>query len=235
MKRLFILRHGQASFFKADYDQLSPIGETQGQCCGRYLASQDTKFHKVFVGPRKRHLTTWEQLSETAAESQFAFPPMQIRPHLDELPAFELLQHGLPALLEQRPEFREGFNDNGTPGDPAVHAQAFRAILGVWTSGECVATGIETFDAFRNRITQEFYWAAEQIQPGENALIVTSGGPVSIAMQHAVGFANDKVIDTAFSVANASISSFQVEEDRFSLLEFNQTPHLEDKSLVTLV
>jgi broad specificity phosphatase PhoE len=235
MTRLFILRHGQASFFEADYDQLSSAGETQSQCCGHYFASQGTQIHQVFVGPRKRHLGTWKQLSETAAKSQFQLPSMKVRENLDELPAFELLQNGLPALLEQRPELREGFNENGTPRDPALHAQAFRAILGQWTKGESSTTGIETFEAFKGRITQEFLRAAALCNPGENALIVTSGGPVSIAMQHAVGFANDKVIDTAFSVANASISSFEVHENQFSLLDFNQTAHLKDQDLVTFV
>ena len=38
MSRLFVIRHGQASFLADDYDQLSPLGEEQGRALGAYWA-----------------------------------------------------------------------------------------------------------------------------------------------------------------------------------------------------
>ena len=41
MSVLTLVRHGQASFFAADYDRLSPAGEGQARHLGDYWARQD--------------------------------------------------------------------------------------------------------------------------------------------------------------------------------------------------
>ena len=56
MSNLFVVRHGQASFFAENYDQLSPIGETQSRRLGQYWAERNVTFDAVFCGPCQRHV-----------------------------------------------------------------------------------------------------------------------------------------------------------------------------------
>ena len=59
MAAIYLIRHGQASFGKADYDQLSDKGAQQSQHLGKFwrtLASPN----KVFTGDLLRHEQTLE-------------------------------------------------------------------------------------------------------------------------------------------------------------------------------
>ena len=54
MSVLTLIRHGQASFFDANYDQLSPVGERQMRALGEYWARRNLRFDEVCTGPRVR-------------------------------------------------------------------------------------------------------------------------------------------------------------------------------------
>src|SRR5438874_2093750 len=54
MSILTLIRHGQASFFDANYDQLSPVGERQMRALGEYWARRNLRFDEVYTGPRVR-------------------------------------------------------------------------------------------------------------------------------------------------------------------------------------
>ncbi len=50
MSRLFLIRHGQASFLSDNYDQLSETGESQAQALGEELTADNIVFDAVFCG-----------------------------------------------------------------------------------------------------------------------------------------------------------------------------------------
>ena len=54
MSVLTLVRHGQASFFDANYDQLSPLGERQMRVLGEYWARRGLRLDEVYTGPRIR-------------------------------------------------------------------------------------------------------------------------------------------------------------------------------------
>ena len=62
-------------------------------------------------------------------------------------------------------------------------------------------------------------------------LAVTSGGPMAAAAGYALGLDDLKTMEQSWMVSNGSFSEFLVsrtaEEDRFSMLTFNATPHLD--------
>ncbi|NBR82040.1 MAG: histidine phosphatase family protein, partial [Betaproteobacteria bacterium] len=55
MGTLTLVRHGQASFGAANYDQLSTVGELQSARLGAYLAQQSLRFDAVYHGSLQRH------------------------------------------------------------------------------------------------------------------------------------------------------------------------------------
>ncbi|MCB1660687.1 MAG: histidine phosphatase family protein, partial [Pseudomonadales bacterium] len=58
MAAIYLVRHGQASFGAADYDQLSVRGEQQAQLLGQWLKDCHLPVQKVYLGQAKRHLQT---------------------------------------------------------------------------------------------------------------------------------------------------------------------------------
>ena len=71
---------------------------------------------------------------------------------------------------------------------------------------------------------------------GRTVIIFTSGGPISAAMQLALGISDEQTLRIAWQIVNASITKFVYNEERISLAAFNQTAHLDlerDASLMT--
>jgi len=58
MSRLFLVRHGQASFLERNYDKLSAKGEEQARILGKYWAGLNLGFDRVYSGPRVRQRET---------------------------------------------------------------------------------------------------------------------------------------------------------------------------------
>src|SRR6185436_3297349 len=51
MSLLFLVRHGQASFDRDDYDQLSPQGVEQARLLGIHWTELNLIFDHIYVGP----------------------------------------------------------------------------------------------------------------------------------------------------------------------------------------
>ena len=62
MTSIYLVRHGQASFGKKDYDNLSEIGEKQSFLLGEHFKKLKLNFDKIYVGTLKRQIQTSEQI-----------------------------------------------------------------------------------------------------------------------------------------------------------------------------
>ena len=60
MPVIYLIRHGQASFGKEDYDQLSEMGWEQSRILGRALQNQDLGVPRSICGTMRRHVETAE-------------------------------------------------------------------------------------------------------------------------------------------------------------------------------
>lgn len=62
MSAIYIIRHGQASFGKENYDRLSDLGVRQAELLGDYFKRTGTKFDGIFCGSLERHIATCQIL-----------------------------------------------------------------------------------------------------------------------------------------------------------------------------
>ena len=62
MGQLYLVRHGQASFGKANYDELSRLGEQQAYWLGEYFQSLSLNFDRVVTGTLQRQQDTAKHL-----------------------------------------------------------------------------------------------------------------------------------------------------------------------------
>jgi len=219
---LVLVRHGQASAGAADYDRLSAVGEAQARLLGEYWGLRGVGFDAVFTGPRVRHVRTTELARGGAASSGVRWPDPTVIDDLDEMRPEGLLRK-LPELYESHAALRAA----GSP------RRTFEELLGLWVRGEVDAPDVESWPAFRERVARGLQ-AIKLAGSGRRIAAFTSGGPITAAIQIALGSPSEATFELLRVIRNASVSEFLYSGERFGLSSFNAVPHLEEAAHLTL-
>ena len=236
MPKLFLVRHAQASFFGADYDELSALGFKQAEALGAHWAQQRVAFEAVFVGPRRRHLQTCECVASAYRAAGLEFPEPRELAQLDE--------HEGPAII------KAALGKDPASAGLALHAAAkddlagreaavreffgyYNTIMREWAQGEHALPGVESWAQFRARTLK----ALDLLCVGGSGARVafTSGGAVSSAVGWLLGLDEDRVIDLSLVLANTALTEVGWSGRRRRLVSFNALPHLKDPAAVTTV
>ena len=156
-----LVRHGQASYGAADYDVLSPLGETQAARTGEVLA--DLRPDVVLHGAMKRQRRTAEVMVEAAG--------WPVVPALDD--DWDEMDH-LAVLDAQRRAEPGDFE--GEPDERQFQAW-FEKATARWLSGDHDGDYRESWAEFQDRVTG----ALERVGDG-TTVVVTSGGPIAVVV-----------------------------------------------------
>jgi broad specificity phosphatase PhoE len=239
---LYLIRHGQASYGEADYDALSAIGVRQAEQLGAWWAAHGATVDAVYVGPRQRQIDTARHILDAVRSAGLAWPEATTLDAFDEYPAFELLRYWLPILQAEDRDFQALMAAAATRSDRAhILDTAFQFIIGKWSLGELDVAHLETFAAFIGRVERGLSHLAEA-HPARRTdgnrvrvAVITSGGPIAVAMRIALGLDDETTLRVGSVVRNASFSEFRnVPASRpLTMIGFNATPHLVDKVLFT--
>jgi broad specificity phosphatase PhoE len=240
---LLLIRHGQASYGADDYDVLSALGVRQSQALGAHWGNRGVRLDAIYVGPRLRQRDTARHLIDAARAAGAAYPEITPTEELDEYPAFELLKHWMPILMEQSPDFRTLMAEISLGGDRSrMMDEVFKFIIGRWSRGELDVEHLESFRNFTGRVARGLAAIVEREAaaspdggPRRQVAVVTSGGPISIALRLALGLDDDATLRVGRVVRNASVTELRARRgDRgLMLIGFNAIPHLIDDELVT--
>lgn len=227
MASIFFIRHGQASFFKDNYDQLSPKGVEQAQALNRYFTSHSLALSRGVTGTLQRQKDTFNLL----VENQPTIPHF-IRAYFDEHHGPQVVRSLWPEEVPQSP----------TPSERKVfmkkYFQFFEDTLREWVLGripEEQLDGIEPWPIFKEKVIQGITEVLDQYQKGENLVVVSSGGPVAVAVGYSLNLSDVKTMELSWNIANSSITEFLYSKGRFSLKSFNTLPHLVGSDLHSLV
>ena len=79
-----MVRHGQASFGKANYDELSERGHLQAYHLGLWLADHDHQFSHVRIGGMHRHQQTLDGIAKAYQERGLTLPLADVDTDLNE-------------------------------------------------------------------------------------------------------------------------------------------------------
>src|SRR5215467_1142785 len=107
MSRLFLIRHGQASFLEQNYDKLSALGETQSRLLGEYWGHRRLAFQRAYTGPRTRQMETARIVGEEYKKTGVPWPEMQVLEEFDEYHGEWVMEASLDGLVENDPGVRE--------------------------------------------------------------------------------------------------------------------------------
>ncbi|MEM6639612.1 MAG: histidine phosphatase family protein [Pseudomonadota bacterium] len=220
-----VVRHGQASFGSANYDQLSPLGEWQATQLGQHFCTASMRFNRALCGDLVRQQQTAERVLGGLADAPCE---RAIDAAFDEYPTKPVFGRHLPTVLERDPELRDAFARDrvGAGRDRAWSRRVFFPVLSAWQAdGEDVP--FESFARFRARIEEGLKRLVQSHRHGDSSVVFTSAGVVAVAVMYALDLPDAAFAPLAWQVHNASISRFSVDDGAFHLLQFNGVGYLE--------
>ena len=236
MATLYLIRHGQASFMKSNYDQLSELGATQAQQLGTYLANKNLQFDIAWMGALERHKDTYKNLVETYNQQQ-RFPEIVTDAALNEHQGAEIFNKLLPKLVEAEPALKSAMVHKGKD-DPEVRKgvlKLFFQSLKKWAKGKLYLDGYEPFVDFKARCEQAYQTLLDGMEGKKSGIVISSGGTIRVLTGLLLGISDEKMMELNWQVMNTSITEFQYNKGQFYLKSFNGIPHLTEKKLITYV
>ncbi len=210
MSQILLVRHGQASFGAVDYDNLSELGDEQARVLGVALARRGVRPDLMVCGQMKRHTQTAEAFRKGGGWDL----PLEIDPGWNEFDHLQVLTvHAPPESTEAESE-QQAFQ------------RWFAGATKRWTAGSDDAAYDEPFSAFAQRVEGALSRLAAQLGPGQTAVVMTSGGPVSWASAHLLGADTDTWLRLNPVCVNTAVTKLVVGSRGVTLVSFNDHSHL---------
>jgi len=232
-----LIRHAQASFLEPDYDKLSSLGEAQSRLLGEYWARHRIVFDRACTGPRVRQKETVALIVGAYKKAGIKFPEPLVLQEFDEYQGEAVLERSLPGLLETDQTIRDlhaAFQSSSASAEKRPSFQKlFEAVIGKWVSAEICPPGVETWLEFCSRVNSGLKKFLRAGKSGEMVAIVTSGGPIAVAMQRAMQLSDERTLNVSWMSRNSSWSEFIYSGERFTLSSFNCHAHIDDAAMLT--
>ncbi len=217
MPVIYLIRHGQASFGKPDYDQLSENGWEQSRILGEAMQTQDLGVPLAICGSMRRH-------TETADATLTALGlPTQWRTDtgFNEYNHKEILALDWP-LAEDHAAVTEWLSTQ--PHPRKVFQSRFEQAVRRWQRGEDNYS--ESWPQFRERVLASTYSLGNSLSRGDSALVFTSGGAISVIIQHLMGLDDDALLTWNRTLINTSVTRLVVNAGTLRLVSVNEHLHL---------
>jgi broad specificity phosphatase PhoE len=237
MSVVYVVRHAQASFLEQNYDNLSNLGEAQARLLGEYWVRHTIVFDRAFTGPCVRHKDTLSIATDACRKAGSPFPEPRVLQEFDEYQGEAVLKRSLPGLLETDQNIRDLHSAFQSPSSSAerraTFQRLFETVIGKWVRGEICPPGVETWLEFCARVNSGLTKSLCVGNSGERVAIVTSGGPIAVAMQRALQLSAETALNVSWMSRNSSWSEFIYSGERFTLSSFNGHAHIEDAAMLT--
>jgi len=219
MADILLIRHGQASFGAADYDQLSSNGETQSRLLGSWLAAYESPPSLIATGQLRRHAQT----ADACVEASGVDAPRLVLAGLDELDHQEILLRNRPDL----PGHAAIVAEVSRSDDPhRTIVEMFLAAVKRWASGQHDHEYTRPWPQFRMEAIATLQTLAEQAADASEPIwVFTSGGPIAVMVGELLGIASDPTLELSWSLVNTSLTRIGI-NPRKHLITYNAWPHL---------
>lgn len=218
-KVLYLVRHGQASFGQADYDQLSMVGIEQSHHVGSALTLKPETIDARFTGTLKRHRQTFEHACPDG--------PAPIVLH-----GWNEFDH--EAIFKARMVRKNISRDTVQGYTDAERLAFFKQAVADWVHSPQDNIGdAESWTSFTARVRDTL---TETIRRTDKAAMVfTSGGPIATVVGQQWGFSAEQILRLNQSLINTGITKLLVHARGTEVVTVNEHVHLEQagKRLIT--
>ncbi len=216
MGTLYLVRHGQASFGAADYDQLSDLGTRQCRALGQWFAQRGLRFEAVLRGTLKRHAQSLAAIAQGhESTGGAALPEALAWPGLNEYDSEALIRtvHEGPLAKPDNPEVYK------------AHFRLLREALARWMAGQTQPQGMPSWAEFSAGVAGALAHVCAQHRG--DVLLVSSGGPIATAVHQVLGTSPETMIELNLRIRNSALSEFSFTPKGCRLHSYNHLPHLD--------
>jgi broad specificity phosphatase PhoE len=234
MSTLYFIRHGQASFGKEDYDELSETGHRQARILAHFFEVTGRRFDAIYTGTLSRHLRTAEAMLTLLNDVKAPIPPVRQLEGLNEYPTHDIFPALAPAAVAADPSLATDVA--ALMKDRKAFQRVFEAVMGIWASGKHDIPGLLTWQEFKGKVNRAIDEIMKNDGTGKNVAVFTSGGTISVAVQRTLGLGDAGAMKIAEQLVNTSVTRFKCTRDRIMMATFNEHAHLErenDERLIT--
>jgi broad specificity phosphatase PhoE len=232
MGQILLVRHAQASFGGADYDQLSDLGIEQSRLLGAWFANRGRRIDLAVTGSLKRHRQT--------AEACIAVLPDALKPpgarcidaDFDEYDADEVVIRHRPEFADQT-MLQRHLNESSNPHH-AFHG-IFSAAMERWMRGDRDCEYRESWRAFYGRCVAALNRLIAEAGPSRTGIVFTSGGPIAAICQHLLELPDRRAFDLNLSLVNSAVTGLLYQPGRISISYLNNFAHLEQAGNAQLI
>ncbi len=208
MAELLVIRHGQASFGQDNYDVLSELGHAQSRAVGELLRQIGWEPDRLITGTLRRQKETLSSMGFDGAAFDGA---AEEHPGFDEYDFNDLLlarfKGDVPKLVK---------------GDRKTHFRILRETVFAWQDADFEGAS-ETYAAFADRVAAARAFATDT--EAKRVLVISSGGVIGQLTATALGADKRHMMELNLQVKNTAMTRFVFKGARWSLSEFNATPH----------
>lgn len=217
---VYLVRHGQASFGAADYDQLSETGFEQSRLLGTALRERLPQVDAVFVGPLVRHQQT---AAACLGALGLTLEPRR-EPGFDEFDPEELIAKHMPQYAD-RTKLLEYLASTTEPR--RAFQELFTAAVARWVAGRHDGEYAISWATFRQRSLQAMNGVIQSLGGSKTALVFTSGGPITAICQDLLGISDEHAFRLNWPLANCGVTKVVFSERSRFLSTFNDHGHFE--------
>ena len=214
MSRILLVRHGQASFGAADYDNLSATGREQSRVLGAALAARDLRPDVLVGGEMKRHAQTAAGVLDGSGWST----DLTVDSGWNEFDHLQVL------AVHSQPSTAEGESEK------AAFQRWFEEATLRWTSGDHDDDYDESFVTFTARVETALAQLVRSLPPRGTAVVLTSGGPIAWAVASLLADATAARTDLWLRLnpvsVNTGVSTVVCGSRATTLVSFNAHDHL---------
>ncbi|MFL6089645.1 MAG: histidine phosphatase family protein [Aeromicrobium sp.] len=229
MSVLLLVRHGQASFGKRNYDALSELGHEQARILGAAFAARGTVPTRIVCGGLRRHAETVDGILDGLGD--IASPELVVDDGWDEFNFEHVMQVHKP-MYKSRVLMLADYAR--TP--PAERRARFQALFEEatqrWTGGEADDDYQESFPAFSQRVDEALRRTADQAEG--TVVVVSSGGPIGLVASHLLAGDASLWVQLNRVAVNTAVTKLVTGRSGITLSTYNEHGHLEhDRRLLT--
>lgn len=215
MGAIYLIRHGQASFGKADYDNLSPTGLKQPVVLGASLKPRVLQLDAVQIGSMKRH----RQTAEGCLQGMGSKAGWVINEGWNEYDHEQVIERYKPAYknkLLMKADLAKTLNPR------REFQKMFAAAVQRWLSGQYNDEYSETWQQFQQRVLTALQDLRESMGPSKTAFVFTSGGPISAVAQHLLHISDDDIFSLNWTLANCGATKVIYSDNGMYLSSLNE-------------
>jgi len=219
-----MIRHGQASFGKADYDRLSLLGIDQARILGEHLVGTGIVPDAIYSGTMTRQMQTAQVVIDAYVAEGAALPEVSVVPGLNEFDSDAIVSSVLPDMMDDDPLLADDLEKMYRQKDS--FKRIFEGAMLRWISEVGGRPGIETWEGFVARVKGVIENIRSENGRNKTVFAFTSGGPVAGALKHVLAIPDETAIRLNWQIVNSSYTSFMYNSQRITLSGFNSTAHL---------